>query len=89
MLIRWRTVRSLTRSQTPQPHASPRAVRLHPCGGGRSETRYIWWVIFWQRVSPLSMSSGPQPASANSFQSITTTSRSSRPDDFPCPNRLH
>jgi len=65
--------------QAPQPHAGPCAVRLHPLGGRRPETRYICWVIFWQRVFPLSMSSGPQPASANSFQSITTTSRSSRP----------
>jgi len=52
-------------------------VRLDALGGRRPETRYIWWVIFGQRVSadrygvPLSMSSSPQHASANSFQSIT------------------
>ncbi len=37
--------------QAPQPHAGSRAVRLHPLGGRRAETRYIRWVIFWQRVS--------------------------------------
>ncbi len=26
--------------QSPQPHAGPRAVRLHPLGGRRPETRY-------------------------------------------------
>ena len=56
--------------QASQPHPSPRAVRLDALGDRRLETRYIWWVIFWQRVSadhygvPLSKSSGPQPASA-------------------------
>ncbi len=34
--------------QAPQPHAGPCAVRLHPLGGRRPETRYIW---FRQRVS--------------------------------------
>ena len=29
----------------------PRAVRLHPLGGRRLETRYIWSVISRQRVS--------------------------------------
>jgi hypothetical protein len=37
--------------QAPQPHAGPRAVRLHPLGARRPETGYIWWVIFRQRVS--------------------------------------
>jgi len=53
VLIRWRTVRSLTRTVTPQPHADPRAVRLQPLGDRRPETRYILWVIFMQRVAPV------------------------------------
>ena len=55
--------------QAPQPHAGSRAVRLHAPGGRRPETRYIWWVIFRQRVSadrygvPHLKSSGPVRAS--------------------------
>ena len=37
--------------QAPHPKASPRAVRLHPLGGCRLETRYIRFVISRQRVS--------------------------------------
>jgi hypothetical protein len=37
--------------QAPQPHTGPRAMRLEALGGRRLETRYIWWVIFRQRVS--------------------------------------
>ena len=37
---------SLTRTvQAPQPHAGPRAVRLHTLGGRRPETCYIRFVI--------------------------------------------
>ena len=54
--------------QAPQPHAGSRAVRLDALGGRRLETRYIWWLIFRQRVSagrygvPQLKSSGPQRA---------------------------
>ena len=37
--------------QASQPHPGPRAVRLDALGDRRLETRYIWWVIFWRRVS--------------------------------------
>ena len=37
--------------QASQPHAGSCAVRLQPLSGRRPETRYIWWVIFRQRVS--------------------------------------
>jgi len=37
--------------QAPQPHPGSCAVRLHPLGDRRPETRYIWFVIFRQRVA--------------------------------------
>ena len=51
VLIRWRTVRSLTRTVRPQPHSGPRAVCLQPLGSRRLETRYIGWVAIRQRVA--------------------------------------
>ncbi len=51
MLIRRRTSRSLTRTDRHRSPSGLRAVCLHPLGGRRPETRYIWFVIFRQRVS--------------------------------------
>jgi len=81
--------------QAPQPHAGPCAVRLHPLGGRRPETRYIWWVIFRQRVaaartaSPRLKSSGPlarpakrSPVDRQDLTLITATDALRRSNPF-------
>ena len=82
--------------QAPQPHAGPCAVRLQPLGGRRPETRYIWWVIFRQRVSagrygvPQLKSSGPPHAQTKSGPSIARPSSTPRPlTTCSGPIRLH
>ncbi len=66
VLIKWRTWRSLTRTVRQRNPMRARArCACSRLGGRRPETRYIWFVIFRQRVAairygvPHLKSSGP------------------------------